>query len=1136
MPIRSLSLAQVLTRVLMPVRGLTCRSALGPAFGLTLGLALTLSASVARALPVFDWFGEGSQTAEAFGFGATPAGDVNGDGYDDFVVASPYYDLNGSDRGRVRAYYGSPSGLGVTSWQYDGEVAGAHLGYSAAGVGDVNGDGYDDVVLGAPLAQVGNHPYNGFASLYFGTAAGLPLEPDWYAIGANEDDLLGTQVAGLGDINGDGYADFGIGTPGFDVGGSLSAGKVDVYLGGPGDPVLLTTVFGSFPSSLVGTIFFGVDFNGDGYSDLVYLEFQADASAKYRIESGSPGGLVATSIEFVSGNILGTSGAPGGDINGDGYGDILLGAANDGAPSESGIVRVVYGAATVGEIAYWTLTEAVAGTHFGNVVAPAGDVNGDGYADFMAQAKDVGSGAEVRFYFGAPDEGEERVDTAYWTSAEFADDYYGWRLGTAGDVDGDGHSDLFIASPYLDGAVSGAGRVDLFRGGTDAPGELATFYNDGESQGDLYGTAVAFGDFNGDGADDIVVGSGSIDLVGNDSGRVYVYYGPAAPNAAPDWVADGENSSILLGDAVASALDVDGDGYEDLLVGAPGYDAGRGQARLYRGGASGLELMPSWTALGDAATDAFGFSVASAGDVDADGFADVIIGAPGTSASNRRGKAMVFRGQPSGLEASPSWIAIGDQPDSELGFSVASAGDVDGDGYGDVIVGAPRLDGTNANEGAAFVYFGSSTGISPAAPWPILGGTGGARLGYSVASAGDVDADGFGDVVVGAPFHGSGGRAVIYHGASTLPGFGLEKEWTAPQAGARFGWSVAAADLDRDGRSDVVVGAPGVDNGQIDEGQIWAYRAPFTDTNAWFANDGNVDFCGHGSSVAVGDFSGDGVGDILGGAPGLLGTSSSDGTVYLWPGNGLWRSGEVAPSLTEGVARTWRMRTPSDDGPVALLGAVEGAGIRIAGTLQSPLGRDRLRLEVEVKPTGIPFDGTGTEISSVFDTGAPVSGVGSHVAADLFVPELGTDAYHYRVRMLGEHPLWKRSPWYTPVRNAPTATDFRTGLDVAGLGDGGPDETGSAVVDASRLIAAPNPFPASTELSFHLAHSGHTSLVVYDLQGRQVDRIFDGWLEAGTNAIRWDAPATLPAGVYFARLGTVGGTTELRVVRITRSR
>ena len=122
------------------------------------------------------------------------------------------------------------------------------------------------------------------------------------------------------------------------------------------------------------------------------------------------------------------------------------------------------------------------------------------------------------------------------------------------------------------------------------------------------------------------------------------------------------------------------------------------------------------------------------------------------------------------------------------------------------------------------------------------------------------------------------------------------------------------------------------------------------------------------------------------------------------------------------------------------------------------------------------------------------------------------------------------------MRNAPTATDFRTGLDVAGLGDGGPDETGSAVVDASRLIAAPNPFPASTELSFRLAHSGQTSLVVYDLQGRQVDRIFDGWLEAGTNAIRWDAPATLPAGVYFARLETVGGTTELRVVRITRSR
>ncbi|MEZ4648186.1 MAG: FG-GAP-like repeat-containing protein [Candidatus Eisenbacteria bacterium] len=1171
MPIRSHSHVQgrganprpspsILARVLPCAVAPGIRSTRTPAPGLVSSLALVptlallLTSTSARALPEFHWSGEGTQTAEAFGFGVTPAGDVNGDGYDDFVIGSAYYDLNGADRGRVRAYYGSPSGLGVTSWQYDGEVADAHLGYSAAGVGDVNGDGYDDVLLGAPLAQVGNHPHNGFASLFLGSATGLPLEPDWYAIGANTDDLLGSYVAGLGDINGDGYADFGIGAPGYDVGGTLSAGKVDVYLGGPGDPVFLTSVIGSFPSSLVGTIFFGVDFDGDGYADLVHLEFQADASAKYRISSGGPGGLTSTSIGFVSGNILGTSGAPGGDVNGDGYEDILLGAANEGAPSESGVVRVVYGAATAGEIAYWTLTEPAAGAHFGSVVAPAGDVNGDGYADFLAQARNAGTGAEVRFYFGAPDNGEERVDDSYWSSAEFDDEYYGWRLGTAGDVDGDGHSELFIGSPYRDGTVNGGGRVDVLRGGTDAPGELATFYNDGDSPGDLYGTAVAFGDFNGDGADDAVVGSGSIDLVGSDSGRVFVYYGPAAPNAAPDWVADGENSSLLLGDAVASALDVDGDGYEDLLVGAPGHDGGRGQARLYRGGASGLETFPSWTAVGDAATDAFGSSVASAGDVDADGFGDVIIGAPGGAGSTRRGKAMVFRGGPAGLEASPSWIATGDQPDAELGFSVASAGDVDGDGYGDVIVGAPRLDGTAPNEGAAFVYFGSGSGISPAAPWTIPGGTTGARLGYSVASAGDVDADGFGDVVVGAPFHGSGGRTVVYHGAPALAGFGLEKEWFAPQAGSKFGWSVASADLDRDGRSDIVVGAPGVDNGQVDEGQVWAYRAPFTDTDAWFANDGNVDFCGHGSAVAVGDFSGDGVGDILGAAPGLLGTSSSTGTVYLWPGNGLWRSGVVAPSLTEGVPHLWRMRTPNDDGPVALLGAVEGAGIRIAGSLQSPLGRARVRLEVEAKPTGVPFDGTGTEVSGVFDTGAPSAGIGSVVHADLFVPGLGTGAYHYRVRMLGDHPRWKRSPWYTPVRNAPTATDFRTGLDVAGVEDGtdgsgpggtgtgdgtngnGAEGTGASGTEATTLLltAAPNPFPGSTELSFRMAHSGHASLVMYDLQGRQVERVLDGWFEAGNVAVTWDAPDRLPAGVYFARLEVDGGRVDLRVVRVGR--
>ena len=210
------------------------------------------------------------------------------------------------------------------------------------------------------------------------------------------------------------------------------------------------------------------------------------------------------------------------------------------------------------------------------------------------------------------------------------------------------------------------------------------------------------------------------------------------------------------------------DGYSDVIVGAIGYDNGQpqeGRAFLYLGSSSGPASTPAWTALGHTDFAQFGRSLASAGDVNGDGYSDVIVGAYQYSdVEGSEGAAFLYLGSASGLASTASWSAEGNQWNANFGESVASAGDVDGDGFSDVIVGAHGYSfAASAFEGAALVYFGSSSGLAATASWIAAGPAPVSGLGFCVAGAGDVNGDGFADVVVGSQslahlYPGNGGR------------------------------------------------------------------------------------------------------------------------------------------------------------------------------------------------------------------------------------------------------------------------------------------------------------------------------------------------------------------------------------------
>ncbi|TPW04990.1 MAG: FG-GAP repeat-containing protein, partial [bacterium] len=323
--------------------------------------------------------------------------------------------------------------------------------------------------------------------------------------------------------------------------------------------------------------------------------------------------------------------------------------------------------------------------------------------------------------------------------------------------------------------------------------------------------------------------------------------------------------------------------------------------------------------------------------------------------------------------------------------------------------------------------------------------------------------------------------------------------------------------MNGDGFSDVIVGAPHFsNNGQTNEGWAYLYQGSATGLSptANWTTQSNWVGAVFGTSVATaGDVNGDGFSDVIVGDNYFGNGEMFEGRAYVYYGNG----GGGLPFLPRQVKT-------DDSAPIALLGTSDSeSAFLLKADGYTAAGQGDLRLQVEVKPAGVLFDGTGLvtgQAASNMALGSAVSPL-SVLASGLSPGSL----YHWRLRIISDSPFFPRSRWLSPPGNAPSEADVRTAGMVSAVGDGIADLPPAVLLQAG----APNPFQFATNLSFTLPESGPHRLAVYDVTGREVAVLASGVGQAGSHQLRWDGRdgwgGALPNGMYFLRL-EYGGQVE----------
>ena len=441
-----------------------------------------------------------------------------------------------------------------------------------------------------------------------------------------------------------------------------------------------------------------------------------------------------------------------GDLNGDGVADLIIGAW--GVNSYAGASYVVFGKPGIGSSGNITLSSlngsngfvlsGVASSDTGYSVSSAGDVNKDGVADLIIGAIGVNYNAGASYVvFGKPGIGSSGSLTlsslnggnGFVLTGKAGDDYTGYSVSSAGDINGDGVVDLIIGASTANN-TAGASYVVFGKPGLGSSGSVMLSSLDGGNGFVLSGmtnsqsgySVSGAGDINGDGVADLIIGAPNAN---SNAGASYVVFGKPGLGSSGSLTLsslNGSNGFVLSGVAnsksgtsVSGAGDVNKDGVADLIIGAYGANSYAGASYVVFGkpgiGSSGNITLSSlngsngFVLTGKTVNDASGWSVSGAGDINGDGVADLLISAYG--ANSGAGVSYVVFGKPglgssgsielSSVNGSNGFVLMGGAAHDDSGWSVSGAGDINGDGVVDLIIGAR---GANSSAGTSYVVFG----------------------------------------------------------------------------------------------------------------------------------------------------------------------------------------------------------------------------------------------------------------------------------------------------------------------------------------------------------------------------------------------------------------------------------------------